>query len=74
MKIAVCDDEIVLVKQIYQYLWKQADCSVNCFSSPEKLLAEYEGGARYDVVFLDIVPLTGLRLHGKSEAMIRMQS
>lgn len=67
MKIAVCDDEVVLVKQIYQYLWKQADCSVNCFSSPEKLVAEYEGGARYDVVFLDIVmePIDGIALARK---------
>ena len=72
MKIAVCDDEIVLVKQIYQYLWKQADCCVNCFSAPEEFLAEYEVGERYDVVFLDIAmePIDGIALARK----IRMQS
>lgn len=67
MKIAVCDDEIVLVKQIYQYLWKQADCCVNCFSAPEEFLAEYEVGERYDVVFLDIAmePIDGIALARK---------
>ena len=64
MKIAVCDDEIVFMKQIYQYLWRQPDCSVDCFSSPEELWAKYEAGERYDVAFLDIVmePVDGIAL------------
>ena len=64
MKIAVCDDEPALVKQIYQYLWKQPDCSVDCFSSPAELLERYQGGESYDVIFLDIVmdSLNGIEL------------
>lgn len=58
MKIAVCDDEIVLVKKIDQYLWGQPDCSVTCFHSPEELWAKYEAGERYDVLFLDVVMKT----------------
>ncbi|MCM1193837.1 MAG: LytTR family DNA-binding domain-containing protein [Butyrivibrio sp.] len=67
MKIAVCDDEIVLVKQIYQYLWGQPDCSVDCFSSPGELLARYEAGERYDVLFLDVLmqPVNGIALARK---------
>lgn len=67
MKIAVCDDEIVLVKQIYQYLWGQPDCSVECFYSPKELLAKYEAGERYDVLFLDVLmkPVNGIALAKK---------
>ncbi|MCM1057416.1 MAG: LytTR family DNA-binding domain-containing protein [Firmicutes bacterium] len=73
MKIAVCDDEIVLVKQIYQYLWGQPDCSVDCFSSPERLLAKYEAGERYDVLFLDVLmqPVNGIALAKKIRGMDR---
>lgn len=67
MKIAVCDDEAVLVKKVYQYLWGQPDCSVDCFYSPEELWAKYEAGERYDVLFLDVVmkPVNGIELARK---------
>lgn len=73
MKIAVCDDEIVLVKQIDQYLWKQPGCSVSCYSSPEKLCAEYEAGKRYDVVFLDVLmePMNGITLARRIRSLDR---
>lgn len=62
MKIAICDDETVFVQSIYKYLWQQPDCSVECFLSPAELLEKYNGGERYDVVFLDIImsPLNGI--------------
>lgn len=67
MKIAICDDEIVLVKQIYQYLWGQPDCSIDCFYSPKELWEKYEAGKRYDVLFLDILmePVNGIALAKK---------
>lgn len=73
MRIAVCDDEIVLVKQIYQYLWRQPDCSVDCFYSPGELWARYEAGERYDVLFLDVLmkPLNGIALAKKIRSLDR---
>lgn len=67
MKIAVCDDEIVLAKKMYQYLWGQPDCSVAVFYSPGELWAEYEAGERYDVLFLDVMmkPVNGIDLARK---------
>lgn len=67
MKIAVCDDEIVFVKRMYHHLWKQPDCSAECFLSPSELLEKYDAGKRYDVVFLDILmsPLNGVELARK---------
>lgn len=54
MKIAICDDEKIFLKKIYEYLWQQPDCSVECFSSPLSLLEKYETGERFNVLFLDI--------------------
>lgn len=73
MKIAVCDDEAVFLKSINQYFWSQPDCSVECFVSPEGLLAKYEAGERYDVVFLDILmePVNGISLAKKIRAWDR---
>lgn len=67
MKIAICDDEPVFLKRIYDYLWQQPDCSVDCFSSPLALLDTYAAGTRYDVLFLDILmsPLNGIELAKK---------
>lgn len=64
MKIAVCDDEELFLKKIYQYFWKQQVDSVSCFLSPMALLEKYQAGERYDVVFLDIVmePMNGIDL------------
>lgn len=67
MKIAICDDEPVFLKRIYDYLWQQPDCSVECFSSPLVLLEKYTAGERYDVLFLDVLmsPLNGIELAKK---------
>lgn len=67
MKIAVCDDEDVFLRRIDRYFWSQPDCSAECFTSPEELLAKYEAGERYDVVFLDIQmePVNGISLAKK---------
>lgn len=64
MKIAICDDENVFVQKLYQYLWKQLDCSVECFTSPIPLLEKYRAKERYDVLFLDILmsPINGIEL------------
>lgn len=64
MKIAVCDDEELFLKKIYQYFWKQQGDSVKCFLSPTALLEKYRAGVRYDVVFLDILmePMNGIDL------------
>lgn len=64
MKIAICDDENIFVKKLYQYFWKQHNCSVECFTSPLELLEKYHSRERYDVLFLDILmePLDGIRL------------
>lgn len=67
MKIAVCDDESLFLKKIYQYFWEQHDCAVECFTSPLELLEKYRAGERYDVLFLDIImePLNGIELAKK---------
>lgn len=67
MKIAICDDEKIFVKKIYDYLWQQPDCSVECFLSPTALLEQYEAGERFDVLFLDVLmkPLNGISLAKK---------
>lgn len=67
MKIAICDDEPVFLKQVYDDLWQQPDCSVECFSSPLALLDSFEAGRRYDVLFLDMLmsPLNGIELAKK---------
>lgn len=67
MKIAICDDEEVFTRKIYQLLWQEHDCIVECFLSPEELLKKYAAGERYDVLFLDILmsPISGMELARK---------
>lgn len=67
MKIAICDDEKIFTKRIYNYLWQQPDCCVECFLSPSALLEKYETGERYDVLFLDVLmkPINGISLAKK---------
>ena len=70
MKIAICDDEPVFLKRIYDYLW-QPDCCVDCFSSPLSLLESYASGTRYDVLFLDVLmsPINGIELAKKDQGI-----
>ncbi len=67
MRIAICDDEEVFVRKIYQFLWQQHDCVVDCFLSPVELLEKIAAGERYDVFFLDILiaPINGMELARK---------
>lgn len=67
MKIAVCDDEVVFLKKMDQYLRRQPGCTVECFSSPEELWKKYGAGERYDVIFLDVLmePVNGMELAKK---------
>ncbi|MDE7224202.1 MAG: LytTR family DNA-binding domain-containing protein [Acetatifactor sp.] len=55
MKIAICDDEDLFTKKIYQCLWQQPNCTVECFLTPAALLEKYVAGERFDVLFLDIL-------------------
>lgn len=62
MKIAICDDDDAFVESIYQYIWAEWDCEINTFLNPVDLLAQYEKGIRYDIIFCDIImePLDGI--------------
>ncbi len=70
MKIAICDDDKIFVKRIYDFLWQRQDYSVDCFLSPSALLAKYESGESYDILFLDIrmQSLNGISLAKKIRA------
>ena len=70
MKIAICDDEDLFVRKIYQYLWQQPGCTVECFLAPAALLEKYDAGERYDVLFLDILmpDINGIDLAKKIRA------
>lgn len=67
MRIAICDDEELFVRKIYQFLWQQHDCVVECFRSPVELSEKFAAGERYDVFFLDILmtPISGMELARK---------
>ena len=67
MKIAICDDEELFVRKMYQFLWQQPDCTVECFLPPTELVEKYNAGARYDVLFLDVLmsPINGMELARK---------
>lgn len=67
MKIAICDDEDLFIKRIYQYLWQQPGCTAECFLTPAALLEKYAAGERYDVLFLDILmpDINGIELAKK---------
>lgn len=60
IKIAFCDDELPVLNTLQVFLDKyRAQCSQEishtAFQSPLELLAEIERGARYDIVFLDVL-------------------
>lgn len=45
MKIAICDDEELFVRKMYQFLWQQPDCTVECFLSSTALVKKYDAGS-----------------------------
>lgn len=53
MRIAICEDEKIIAEQIWGYLFDKEDIEAQYFLEPEKLLAEYEAGRRFDVLFCD---------------------
>ena len=53
MRIAICEDEEVVAQQIWGYLFDKEEIEAQYFLGPEKLLAEYENGKRFDVLFCD---------------------
>lgn len=67
MRIAICDDEPCFVDTIYQYLWDEQHCTIDTYLNPEQLLAQYESGVFYDVIFCDILmePINGIELARK---------
>lgn len=71
MKIAICDDEDLFVRKLYQYLWQQPGCTVENFLTSAALLEKYAAGERYDVLFLDVVmpDLNGIDLAKKIRAL-----
>lgn len=67
MKIAICDDEEYYVHTLQQYLWDNPNYAIDTFFSSDALLAQYEKGTHYDVLFCDIVmkPYNGIELARK---------
>lgn len=60
MKIAFCDDELSVLNDLRilldQYrVERNQDISYTSFQSPLNLLSEIEHGARYDILFLDVM-------------------
>lgn len=55
MKIAICDDEILFVKQLNNYICINSDSYTECYTSPFELLSKIENGEKYDAIFLDIL-------------------
>ncbi len=53
MRIAICEDEEIVAEKIWSYLFDKEDIEAQCFLEPEKLLAEYEAGRRFDVLLCD---------------------
>lgn len=63
MNIAVCEDEVVFVRQIVEMIKKQPEYDefmlLDTFSTGEALLEAVKKGKKYDLIFLDIM-LTGI--------------
>ena len=60
IKVAFCDDDQLVRKDLCAFLDRyrvKSDHQIECaaFSSPLELMAEIEKGARYDILFLDIL-------------------
>lgn len=58
MKIAICEDEKYfrdgLAEQVKSYFTNYPLASLDLYEDAESLLRAYEGGARYDTLFMDI--------------------
>lgn len=64
MRIAICEDEEVMAKKLWNLLFDKPDVEAKCFVSPLELLKSYETGERYDILFCDAVmePMDGIQL------------
>lgn len=55
MKIAICEDEKIVADKIWNFFFDRKDIDAKCYPDSEGLLADYENGARYDLIFCDVV-------------------
>lgn len=64
MRIAICEDEEVMAEKIWSYFFEKTDIEAEYFLNPKQLLAEYEAGKQFDVLFCDayMKPMDGITL------------
>lgn len=55
MKIAICEDEQIMADKIWNFFFDRKDIDAKCYPDSESLLADYENGERYDIIFCDVV-------------------
>lgn len=70
MRAAVCDDNVIFLKEMQQELFENHDFEeVHIYSEIEKFFENIENGEKYDIVFLDLDwregEITGLELGEK---------
>lgn len=67
MKIAICEDEEVMAKQIWGMFFNKPEIDAKYYLSPQELLSDYESGIRYQVLFCDarMEPFDGIALAKK---------
>lgn len=64
MRIAICEDEEVMAKKIWNMFVDHPEIDAVCFLNPLDLLKSYENGSHYDVLFCDAAmePIDGISL------------
>lgn len=53
MRIAICEDEELMAEKIWSYFFEDPDIEAEYFLTPKQMLAEYESGKRFDILFCD---------------------
>lgn len=64
MKIAICEDEEVMAKKLWNMFVDHPEIDAVCFFNPLELLKSYECGERYQILFCDasMEPMDGITL------------
>lgn len=64
MKIAICEDEELLAKKLWNIFIDNPDMEAEYFTHPLDLLKKYENGERYHILFCDAAmkPINGIQL------------